>query len=113
MIFNWTSVYLLDCYRSAGSRRASGKVSPFERGLRPEISCFCFGVLQVWFSNVPHTELASYKSDQNWVKVSGDKQKLVFPGGGTQFKTEGGALHYIEYIQKVSAFTAVHDLRIC
>lgn len=55
----------------------------------------------VWFSNVPHTELASYKSDQNWVKVSGDKQKLIFPGGGTQFKTEGGALHYIEYIQKV------------
>jgi hypothetical protein len=57
--------------------------------------------MQVWFSNVPHTELASYKSDQNWVKLSDDKLKLIFPGGGTQFKTEHGALHYIEYIEKV------------
>ncbi|KAG0621314.1 hypothetical protein M758_3G010500 [Ceratodon purpureus] len=55
----------------------------------------------VWFSNVPHTELASYKSDQNWVKVSDNKQKLIFPGGGTQFKSEHGALHYIEYIEKI------------
>lgn len=67
----------------------------------PEVSSFLFCLLQVWFSNVPHTELASYKSDQNWVKVSENKQKLIFPGGGTQFKTEHGALHYIEYIQKV------------
>ena len=50
---------------------------------------------------MPHTELASYKSDQNWVTVSENKQKLIFPGGGTQFKTEGRALHYIEYIEKV------------
>lgn len=54
---------------------------------------------QVWFSNVPHTQLVSYKADQNWVKISPNRQKLVFPGGGTQFKL--GAKHYIDFLQMV------------
>lgn len=54
--------------------------------------------LQIWFSNVPYTKLAVVKGHQNWVKVDGDH--LTFPGGGTQFPH--GALHYIDFIQKVS-----------
>ncbi|KAH6559176.1 hypothetical protein KP509_1Z024400 [Ceratopteris richardii] len=53
---------------------------------------------EIWFSNVPYLGLASYKKDQNWVKKSGDK--LIFPGGGTQFKREHGAVRYIEFIQE-------------
>ncbi|XP_039835819.1 probable methyltransferase PMT24 [Panicum virgatum] len=49
---------------------------------------------KIWYHNVPHTGLASYKGHQNWVKVSGEH--LTFPGGGTQFKH--GALHYIDVI---------------
>lgn len=55
---------------------------------------------QIWFNNVPHVSLASYKADQNWVKRSNDKEKLIFPGGGTQFKFEGGALRYIDFVEK-------------
>lgn len=55
-------------------------------------------LLQVWYSNVPHTKLVKIKGHQNWVKVSGEY--LTFPGGGTQFKH--GALHYIEFIEQVS-----------
>ncbi|OEL27930.1 putative methyltransferase PMT26 [Dichanthelium oligosanthes] len=51
---------------------------------------------KIWYHNVPHTKLASYKGHQNWVKVSGEH--LTFPGGGTQFKY--GALHYIELIEE-------------
>ncbi|KAJ1265066.1 hypothetical protein BS78_08G049700 [Paspalum vaginatum] len=51
---------------------------------------------KVWYHNVPHSMLASYKGHQNWVKVSGEH--LTFPGGGTQFKH--GALHYIELIEE-------------
>ncbi|CAL4911330.1 unnamed protein product [Urochloa decumbens] len=49
---------------------------------------------KIWYHNVPHAGLASYKGHQNWVKVSGEH--LTFPGGGTQFKH--GAAHYIELI---------------
>lgn len=55
------------------------------------------GRAQVWFSNVPHPGLAEYKKQQNWVRVKGDK--LVFPGGGTQFVR--GAAKYIDSILKV------------
>ncbi|CAI7902371.1 unnamed protein product, partial [Closterium sp. NIES-54] len=51
---------------------------------------------QVWYNNVPHPGLASYKKDQNWVAMEGDK--LVFPGGGTQFTH--GATGYINFVQK-------------
>lgn len=51
---------------------------------------------EIWFNNVPHPKLVSYKKDQNWVRMKGDK--LIFPGGGTQFKR--GALDYIESIEK-------------
>ncbi|KAF8658126.1 hypothetical protein HU200_059593 [Digitaria exilis] len=51
---------------------------------------------KIWYHNVPHTGLASYKGHQNWVKVSGEH--LTFPGGGTQFPH--GALHYIDVIQE-------------
>lgn len=53
--------------------------------------------LQIWYTNVPHTGLVSYKADQQWVKKQGDK--LVFPGGGTQFMQ--GAGHYIDFVEKV------------
>lgn len=55
-------------------------------------------LMQIWYRNVPHKELADFKRGQNWVKVTGEY--LTFPGGGTQFKH--GALHYIDLIQKVS-----------
>lgn len=58
----------------------------------------CLLLLKVWFSNVPHTQLVSYKADQNWVKVSKDGKKLIFPGGGTQFKH--GATHYIDFLEQ-------------
>uniref|UniRef100_A0ACD5YD69 Uncharacterized protein n=1 Tax=Avena sativa TaxID=4498 RepID=A0ACD5YD69_AVESA len=51
---------------------------------------------QIWYSNVPHTQLVEFKGKQNWVNLSGEH--LVFPGGGTQFKY--GALHYIDFIQE-------------
>ncbi|XP_047074171.1 probable methyltransferase PMT26 [Lolium rigidum] len=51
---------------------------------------------QIWYSNVPHTQLVEFKGHQNWVNISGEH--LVFPGGGTQFKY--GALHYIDFIQE-------------
>lgn len=51
---------------------------------------------EVWFYNVPHPGLVSYKADQNWVKKTNDR--LIFPGGGTQFKH--GALHYIDYVEE-------------
>lgn len=57
----------------------------------------CF--LQIWYYNVPHTQLARYKGHQNWVKVAGEF--LTFPGGGTQFMH--GALHYIDFIEEVIA----------
>eukprot|EP00850_Spirogloea_muscicola_P008196 SM000043S15824 [mRNA] locus=s43:286144:291803:- [translate_table: standard] len=50
----------------------------------------------IWYSNVPHTKLVSYKKDQNWVQEEGDK--LIFPGGGTQFKH--GAMNYIDFIEE-------------
>jgi hypothetical protein len=69
-----------------------------------------FGVLlvQIWYSNVPHTQLVEFKGHQNWVNVSGEH--LVFPGGGTQFKY--GALHYIDFIQEVT-LTAKIILEYC
>lgn len=51
---------------------------------------------EVWYANVPHPGLISYKKDQNWVKKTNDR--LIFPGGGTQFKH--GALHYIDYLEQ-------------
>jgi Putative S-adenosyl-L-methionine-dependent methyltransferase len=59
------------------------------------VNVYC---MQIWYNNVPHTKLAEVKGHQNWVKVSG--QYLSFPGGGTQFIH--GALHYIDFLQKVS-----------
>ncbi|CAN1122117.1 Probable methyltransferase PMT27 [Linum perenne] len=52
---------------------------------------------KIWYHNVPHTKLAEFKGHQNWVKVTGEF--LTFPGGGTQFIN--GALHYIDFLQKV------------
>lgn len=55
-------------------------------------------VWQIWYRNVPNAMLAQVKGHQNWIKVTGEF--LTFPGGGTQFIH--GALHYIDFIQKVS-----------
>ncbi|KAH8959412.1 hypothetical protein BDL97_06G076600 [Sphagnum fallax] len=53
---------------------------------------------QIWYDNVPHQKLVSFKADQNWMKKF--ENKLVFPCcGGTQFKD--GALQYINFIQRV------------
>jgi hypothetical protein len=52
---------------------------------------------EVWYDNVPYQKLVSFKADQNWMKKIEDK--LLFPGGGTQFKD--GAGQYINFIQRV------------
>ncbi|KAM2511585.1 hypothetical protein PS1_035954 [Malus domestica] len=38
---------------------------------------------EVWKANIPHTHLATEKSDQKWMVVKGEK--IGFPGGGTHF----------------------------
>jgi hypothetical protein len=58
--------------------------------------------LQIWYDNVPHQKLVSFKADQNWMRKF--ENKLVFPCcGGTQFKD--GALQYINFIQRVKTQT--------
>ncbi|KAH8515305.1 hypothetical protein H0E87_003957 [Populus deltoides] len=54
----------------------------------------------VWKENIPHTHLASEKSDQNWMVVKGDK--IEFPGGGTHFHY--GADKYIAAIANMLNF---------
>lgn len=53
---------------------------------------------EIWQANVPHTFLATEKSDQHWMVVHGDK--VNFPGGGTHFPN--GADKYIAHLAKVS-----------
>ncbi|KAK7336879.1 hypothetical protein VNO77_17430 [Canavalia gladiata] len=55
---------------------------------------------QVWKANIPHTHLATEKSDQNWMVVKGEK--IVFPGGGTHFHY--GADKYIASIANMLNF---------
>ncbi|KAK1318439.1 putative methyltransferase PMT9 [Acorus calamus] len=55
---------------------------------------------EVWKVNIPHTHLASEKSDQNWMVVNGDK--INFPGGGTHFHY--GADKYIIALAKMLKF---------
>jgi len=69
------------------------------RRLSVSVLTWNYDGLQIWYSNVPHTGLVSYKADQQWVKRNGDK--LIFPGGGTQFMQ--GAGHYIDFVEKVHA----------
>ncbi|KAM0968969.1 hypothetical protein ACFX13_017542 [Malus domestica] len=54
---------------------------------------------KVWFSNVPHTRLVDDKGGQNWIRV--EKDKFVFPGGGTQFIH--GADEYLNQISDMVA----------
>ncbi|XP_011626481.1 probable methyltransferase PMT9 isoform X2 [Amborella trichopoda] len=54
----------------------------------------------VWKANIPHTHLATEKSDQNWMVVNGDK--INFPGGGTHFHY--GADKYITSLAKMLKF---------
>ncbi|CAM9000561.1 unnamed protein product [Rhodiola kirilowii] len=56
---------------------------------------------EVWKANIPHTHLASEKSDQNWMVVKGEK--IVFPGGGTHFHY--GAGKYIASLANMLNFT--------
>lgn len=64
---------------------------------------------EVWFSNVPHAQLAEYKGGQNWVTV--DKDKFKFPGGGTQFIH--GADKYLDQIEKMVPDIAFgHNTRV-
>lgn len=58
---------------------------------------------------MPHAGLAQYKKDQNWVKKQGEK--LIFPGGGTQFKH--GAGHYIDWVQSVRASVLIKSSSLC
>ncbi|XP_077228260.1 putative methyltransferase PMT9 [Tasmannia lanceolata] len=55
---------------------------------------------EVWKANIPHTHLASEKSDQNWMVVNGDT--INFPGGGTHF--HHGADKYITALAKMLKF---------
>ncbi|KAM1007477.1 hypothetical protein TB1_004062 [Malus domestica] len=43
---------------------------------------------EVWKANIPHTHLATEKSDQKWMVVKGEK--IGFPGGGTHFHYGAG-----------------------
>ncbi|KAF5192514.1 S-adenosyl-l-methionine-dependent methyltransferases superfamily protein, partial [Thalictrum thalictroides] len=43
---------------------------------------------EVWKANIPHTHLATEKSDQNWMTEKGEK--IIFPGGGTHFHYGAG-----------------------
>lgn len=52
---------------------------------------------EIWQANVPHTFLATEKSDQHWMVLSNDKVK--FPGGGTHFPD--GADKYIAHLAKM------------
>ncbi|MCL7049111.1 hypothetical protein MKW94_001802 [Papaver nudicaule] len=56
---------------------------------------------EVWKANIPHTHLASEKSDQNWMVVRGEK--IVFPGGGTHFHY--GADKYIASLANMLNFS--------
>ncbi|KAI3722551.1 hypothetical protein L2E82_33591 [Cichorium intybus] len=53
----------------------------------------------VWYDNIPHTRLVEDKGGQNW--ISRDKDKFVFPGGGTLFIH--GPNQYLEQISKLHA----------
>ncbi|XP_057438536.1 probable methyltransferase PMT3 [Lotus japonicus] len=55
---------------------------------------------QVWKENIPHTHLATEKSDQNWMVVKGER--ILFPGGGTHFHY--GADKYIASIANMLNF---------
>ncbi|KAL5561927.1 hypothetical protein UlMin_031674 [Ulmus minor] len=55
---------------------------------------------EVWKANIPHTHLATEKSDQNWMVVKGEK--IIFPGGGTHFHY--GADKYIASIANMLGF---------
>lgn len=52
----------------------------------------------MWKANIPHTHLATEKSDQKWMVVKGEK--IGFPGGGTHFHY--GADKYIASMANVS-----------
>ncbi|KAL0414299.1 UNVERIFIED_CONTAM: putative methyltransferase PMT3 [Sesamum radiatum] len=56
---------------------------------------------EVWKVNIPHTHLATEKSDQNWMVVKGDR--IRFPGGGTHFHY--GADKYIASIANMLNFS--------
>ncbi|CAO2818763.1 unnamed protein product [Amaranthus hypochondriacus] len=55
---------------------------------------------EVWKANIPHTHLATEKSDQNWMVVRGEK--IAFPGGGTHFHY--GADKYIRAMANMLGF---------
>lgn len=59
----------------------------------------------MWKANIPHTHLATEKSDQNWMVVKGEK--IAFPGGGTHFHY--GADKYIASIANVSWFFTMSE----
>ncbi|KAK4405892.1 putative methyltransferase PMT8 [Sesamum angolense] len=56
---------------------------------------------EVWKVNIPHTHLATEKSDQNWMVVKGER--IRFPGGGTHFHY--GADKYIASIANMLNFS--------
>ncbi|XP_002986762.2 probable methyltransferase PMT23 [Selaginella moellendorffii] len=80
------------CPLDEGSRLC---LVPLPDGYRPRIP-WPRSRSEIWYYNVPHTGLVSYKADQQWVMRKDDV--LVFPGGGTQFKK--GATRYIEFVEK-------------
>ncbi|XP_068320868.1 probable methyltransferase PMT3 [Pyrus communis] len=56
---------------------------------------------EVWKANIPHTHLATEKSDQKWMVVKGEK--IGFPGGGTHFHY--GADKYIASMANMLNFS--------
>lgn len=74
---------------------------PFPKGYKVPIT-WPRSRSEIWLNNAPHTKLVTYKKEQNWVKLAGEK--LVFPGGGTQFKF--GASKYIDSVEQYIADVA-------
>lgn len=66
-------------------------------------------LMQVWYDNVPHTRLVEDKGGQNW--ISRNKDKFIFPGGGTQFIH--GANQYLDQISKVFNFHIIVNYKSC
>lgn len=73
--------------------RELGCLVPRPEGYKPKIP-WPKSRDEVWFSNVPHTRLVEDKGGQNWISRKNDK--LIFPGGGTQFIH--GANQYLDQI---------------
>lgn len=55
---------------------------------------------ECWYANIPNKQLAEYKAKQHWVQYEEATEKFIFPGGGTQFGSKGGADKYLDELKE-------------